>query len=164
MFGIGSLIGLAIASIASAAISGGISAANNERNIKAQQDANQKNIDMQNAINAQNQYNIEHAHQIEMKDLEAAGLNPVLTATGGSGAPLQTLQAPATKPVMSDLSGISSAISSAMRDMTMLMMANSMSKTNAALLGGRAAETQAVHTPSAYATRLAVKRALAMMK
>lgn len=34
----------------------------------------------------QQKYFAENAHQMEMADLEAAGLNPALTATGGSGA------------------------------------------------------------------------------
>ena len=81
--------------------------------------ASQANIDMQNQVNAQNQYNIEHAHEMEMADLKRAGLNPVLTATGGQGAPVSMLQAPkATAPQM-DLSGIGTAMSGLQHALTM---------------------------------------------
>lgn len=124
------LIGTAIAGIASA----GVAAYNNERNIDAQEEANEQNVKMQQETNEQAQYNAEHAHQIEMADLEAAGLNPVLTATGGNGAPLANISAPSQKPVVSDMSGVSSSISSMMNSMAMVMMASSMAKTNEALL------------------------------
>lgn len=169
------LLGLAIASIASAAISATVSGIQNHQNINAQKEANEQNVKMQQETNAQNQYNIEHAHQIEMKDLEAAGLNPVLTATGGSGAPISQLQSPSVKPVQTDLSGINSAISSAMNSMTMMMMAKSMANTNQALLSqreagknarlgqvlaARSANTHYQHTASTHASSKAVKKAI----
>ncbi|WNK14362.1 MAG: DNA pilot protein [Microvirus sp.] len=46
--------------------------------------ANQAGIDRDDR-----RYYAEHAHQIEMADLKAAGLNPILTATGGRGASFQ---------------------------------------------------------------------------
>lgn len=172
MFG---LLALAIASVAAAGIGAAVSVANNNKNVKAQEEANEKNVQMQQETNAQNQYNIEHAHQIEMKDLEAAGLNPVLTATGGNGAPISQLQSPSVKPVQSDLSGINSAISSAMNSMTMMMMASSMARTNQALLeqreagcnarlgqvlAARTANTHYQHTASTHASSKAVKKAI----
>lgn len=132
--GLGALL---IASISSALISAGISAYNNNKNIDAQKEANQQNIDMQNGANAQNIELSNTAHQREMADLEAAGLNPVLTATGGNGAASGFISSPSVKPVNSDLSGVSSAVSSAMNSLTMLMMAKSMANTNAALLATR---------------------------
>lgn len=169
------LLALAIAGIASAAISATVSGIQNYQNINAQKEANEQNVKMQQETNAQNQYNIEHAHQIEMKDLEAAGLNPVLTATGGSGAPISQLQSPSVKPVQTDLSGINSAISSAMNSMTMMMMAKSMANTNQALLSqreagknvrlgqvlaARSANTHYQHTASTHASSKAVKKAI----
>lgn len=79
---------------------------------------NDKNIELQKETNAQAQYNMEHAHQIEMADLKSAGLNPVLTATGGSGAPQASLNAPKAQAPQVDLSGVGSAI------MGMAMMEN----------------------------------------
>lgn len=173
---LGGLLALAAASIGSALIGGIISKKQNDANIDYQNEANQQNIDLQKETNAQNQYNMEHAHQIEMKDLEAAGLNPVLTATGGQGAPLANISAPSVKAPQADYSGVSSAISSAINSMTMLTMANAMAKNNAALLqtreagkqsrlnqvlAARAARDHAVSSPRDYKNvARAVKRAV----
>lgn len=112
---IGALIASAVISAISGLAGAGINYASTAK-------TSQANIDMQNAINQQNQYNIEHAHEIEMNDLKRAGLNPVLTATGGQGAPISMLQSPkATAPQM-DLSGISTAMSGIQHALTMQMM------------------------------------------
>lgn len=87
-------------------------------NYANQQKTNQQNINAQNAVNKQQQYNLEHAHQIEMADLQAAGLNPVLTAMGGQGAPMISLNSPRAVAPELDLSGVSNALQS----MTHMMM------------------------------------------
>jgi len=87
-------------------------------NYASQQSTNASNQAAVAKTNAQNQYNLEHAHQIEMADLKAAGLNPVLTATGGQGAPMTAMQAPHAQAPSLDLSGVSNALQS----MTHMMM------------------------------------------
>lgn len=124
---ISALIALLTASLVSAGIAAGVSAANNAKNIDAQKQANEDNIAFQREVNAQNQYNIEHAHQIEMQDLQAAGLNPVLTGMGGSGASVQKLDAPQVNPVRSDVSGVTNAIAGFGQTMQSLMMFSMMS-------------------------------------
>lgn len=109
-FAAGAIIAAIIAAVGSASAAG-INYAN-------QQKTNQQNINAQNAVNKQQQYNIEHAHQIEMADLQAAGLNPVLTAMGGQGAPMASLNAPRAIAPELDLSGVSNALQS----MTHMMM------------------------------------------
>ena len=60
---------------------------------QAQAQANAQNIEFQREVNAQQQYNLEHSHQIEVADLQAAGLNPWLSVGGGAQqANLQTAQ------------------------------------------------------------------------
>lgn len=100
----------------------GAGVASAKMNADSQAVTNQQNIEMQKEVNAQNQYNIEHAHQIEMNDLKEAGLNPVLTAYGGSGAPIQSLNSPKAIAPQYDLSGISSAMNGLTHMATMAMM------------------------------------------
>lgn len=126
------LLIIAIVGAATAAIGSGASIYNNAKNIEYQEQANQQNIEFQREVNAQNQYNLEHQHQIEMADLQAAGLNPVLTATGGSGAGQAYLNAPQVKAPQMDLSGISSALSGAGHIVTSGMMMKMFSENNAA--------------------------------
>jgi len=61
---------------------------------------------MVNKTNAQNLNLANTAHQREVVDLRKAGLNPMLSATGGAGAPVPEMKSPA--------SGIQNAVNSAL--------------------------------------------------
>lgn len=52
-----------------------------------QQEANQRNDEQARRQMGFQQYNADTVHQREVADLKAAGLNPILSGTGGSGAP-----------------------------------------------------------------------------
>lgn len=80
-------------------------AGTNVMNLKAQTQMNNKNIGLQLAYNADqiavaqmnNQTQIDlanTAHQREVQDLRDAGLNPILSATGGNGAAMPSLSTP----------------------------------------------------------------------
>lgn len=110
-FGVASIIAALISAVGAASAAG--------INYAQQKQTNDANINMQNAVNKQQQYNLEHAHQIEMADLQAAGLNPVLTATGGQGAPMVSMNSPRAQAPQVDLSGVSNALNSMIHMMMM---------------------------------------------
>lgn len=103
-------LSLAVAALIAGVLAAGASATAAGLNYKAQKDTNAQNLAAAKAVNEQAQYNTEHAHQIEMNDLQAAGLNPVLTAMGGNGAPQASLNVPRAQAPQLDLSGISNAL------------------------------------------------------
>lgn len=54
-------------------------------NAWADRTAYRRNLSAMRQQNAMNVYNAQHAHQWEVEDLRKAGLNPILSASGGSG-------------------------------------------------------------------------------
>lgn len=139
-----------------AALSAGASIYSAKKNYDATMATNAQNIDMQKATNAQAQYNLEHQHQIEMNDLRQAGLNPVLTATGGSGAGQAYLNAPQAKAPNLDLSGVGSAVNGLSHMATSAMMMEMMKSNNEARNQTLAAIADSKNAQSAANTALAV--------
>lgn len=88
-----------------AMLAGAISTAGNiyinKKNRDAQADANAINWEIARQNNATQIEMANTAHQREVRDLRAAGLNPILSA-GGHGAATPSLQAPTINPVHQD--------------------------------------------------------------
>lgn len=95
MFGIDDA---ALAVMLSGAISTAANLYTNKKNRDAQADANAINWEIARANNATQIEMANTAHQREVRDLRAAGLNPILSA-GGNGSSVPTLQSPTLNPV-----------------------------------------------------------------
>lgn len=83
----------------SAGIGGGIGLAGAFMQAKSVKDTNAQNMAIANAQMAFQERMANTAHQREVKDLRAAGLNPILSATKGSGAATPSGSAPTMQAV-----------------------------------------------------------------
>lgn len=90
----------AIALLIGSAIQTAGSVYTNKKNIQAQQQQNQQNIAIAAMNNATQIDMANTAHQREIKDLRAAGLNPLLSAQGGGASVPQLQQASLRAPQM----------------------------------------------------------------
>lgn len=117
------LTGLLVASLVGALASAGAGIAGSAINYNLQKETNAQNIAMQRETNAQALMMSNTAHQREMLDLKNAGLNPVLTATGGNGSPVAAISSPKAQAPQFDMSSIGSAIQGTVQSLTNLKMA-----------------------------------------
>lgn len=90
----------AIALLIGSAIQTAGSIYTNKKNLQAQQQQNQQNIAIAAMNNATQIDMANTAHQREIKDLRAAGLNPLLSAQGGGASVPQLQQASLRAPQM----------------------------------------------------------------
>lgn len=91
----------ALATILAGAISTAGSLYANRKNIDAQRDANAINWEIARQNNATQIEMANTAHQREVRDLRAAGLNPILSA-GGNGSSVPSLSTASINPVHTD--------------------------------------------------------------
>jgi len=107
LFGFGQMAGAA----------GGIF--NNERNISAAQEANAQNMALSRENRDWSEKMTRNAHQLEVADLKAAGLNPVLSAGGGNGASVPSSAAAQVDAPKSDISSVSKGLTEALHSQLM---------------------------------------------
>ena len=97
--------GTLAALLGASAVSSAASMYNNQQNIKYAQEANDVQVGLANT-----------AHQREVRDLEAAGLNPILSASG-NGASVPQLKTPSLESIDGHITNSAGSISRAINGM-----------------------------------------------